>query len=182
MVSNFGMRRAVFFDRDGVLNRSLVVDRRPFAPVKLEDFEIFPQAVLALKRTQEAGYLNIVVTNQPDLQTGRQSKEILDKMHAKLLDALPLTEILVCPHVDDDGCDCRKPRPGMLLDAADRHGLCLEESWLVGDRWRDIQAGQAARCRCCFIDYGYSEGKPSGPYVSVGDVKEAVDIILANRD
>lgn len=182
MVSNLGLRKAVFFDRDGVLNRSLVVDGRPFAPVRLEDFEIFPQAILALKRTQEAGFINIVVTNQPDLQTGRQSKVILDKMHARLSDALPISDILVCPHIESDFCNCRKPSPGMLFEAANRHGIILENSWMVGDRWRDIQAGQAAKCRCCFIDYGYKEKKPTGDFLLVHDVNEAVDFILANRD
>ncbi len=172
------MRRAVFLDRDGVLNRSMVRAGRPYAPTRLEEFEILPGVAECLLKLRGAGFVNIVVTNQPDLTTGKQSRDVLDAMHRRLCAELAIDAIRICEHIDADRCTCRKPLPGMILDAAQEWNVDLAESWMVGDRWRDIAAGQAAGCRCCFIDYGYDEKCPDPPYDKVHSLYQAVVVIL----
>jgi D-glycero-D-manno-heptose 1,7-bisphosphate phosphatase len=161
---NVAMRRAIFLDRDGVINRSLIRDGLPYAPTSLSDFEILPGVADALCKLRRSGFLNIVVTNQPDIKTGKQSKEVLQLMHDRLLSELNIDDIKCCPHTDEDKCNCRKPHPGMLLDAAAGMKIDLSTSWMIGDRWRDIAAGQAAGCNCYFIDHGYLERQPEPPF------------------
>lgn len=173
------LRKAVFLDRDGVINRSVVRDGKPFSPSSVDEVEIMPDVPVALERLSEAGFLLICVTNQPDVARGKQSREVVEAIHDVLLKSLPLDEILVCYHDDSDGCQCRKPLPGMLLSAAERFSIELEESFMIGDRWRDIEAGRNAGCRTVLIDYGYDERvsiKP--PDVKVGLLSEAADWIL----
>ncbi|MBS0338847.1 MAG: HAD family hydrolase [Proteobacteria bacterium] len=174
------MRKAVFLDRDGVINRSLVRGGKPYAPVRLEEFEILPGVQEALLRLRAAGFLNVVVTNQPDLATGKQAPEVLAAMHSRLMSELAIDAIRVCPHVESDNCACRKPRPGLLLEAARELGIDLASSYMVGDRWRDIAAGQLAGCReSYFIDYEYAEKRPEKPYVAVKSLTGAADLILS---
>lgn len=174
-------RRAVFLDRDGVINRTLIRGGRPFAPVSPEEFEILPGVAAALLDLRAAGFLNIVVTNQPDIATGKQRPEVLEAMHAGLMAELAIDSVKVCPHVDADDCACRKPRPGLLLDAARELGIDLTASHMVGDRWRDVVAGQIAGCKCFFIDYSYDEKRPEKPYVAVKSLPEAVGMILSDN-
>lgn len=174
------MRKAVFLDRDGVINRSLVRGGKPYAPVRLEEFEILPGVPEALLRLRAAGFLNVVVTNQPDLTTGKQSPGVLAAMHSRLMAELAIDAIRVCPHVETDNCACRKPRPGLLLDAARDLGIDLASSCMVGDRWRDVAAGQRAGCgKSFFIDYEYAEKRPEKPYVAVKSLSDFVDRILS---
>lgn len=171
------MRRAVFLDRDGVINRALIREGRPYAPTRIEDFHILegvPQAVNLLKA---AGFLVIVVTNQPDLTTGKQSLELLDDMHGLLREAVAVDAIYVCPHDDLARCSCRKPKPGMLLAASESRQIALDKSWMIGDRWRDIEAGQAVGCRTIYIDRGYTERVPRADYI-VAELPNAVPLIL----
>src|SRR5262249_19994685 len=119
------------------------------------------------------------VTNQPDVAIGKQSLEVVEAMHARLKAELALDDIKVCFHQDADGCDCRKPKPGMLLEAAREHGIDLKASFIVGDRWRDVEAGQAAGCASFFIDYGYREKRPAPPYIAVKSLAEAKRYILS---
>ena len=142
--------RAVFLDRDGVINRATVRDGRPYPPEHIAELEILPGVPGALARLRAAGFRLIVVTNQPDVARGTQRREVIDAMHAHLMAVLPLDEIRVCPHDDADQCVCRKPRPGLLEDAAGEAGLCLADSVMVGDRWRDVEAGRLAGCRTVF--------------------------------
>ncbi len=174
-------RRAVFLDRDGVVNRSVVSNGKPFPPPDLGAFELLPGVPEALLNLRRAGYLNIVVTNQPDVRTGVQQRCVVDDMHASLLGRLDLDAIEACFHVEADACDCRKPKPGMLLAAASRYGIDLGASFLVGDRWRDIGAAHAAGCKAFFIDYGYDERRPDEPYVVVDSLADAVSRILAGN-
>jgi D-glycero-D-manno-heptose 1,7-bisphosphate phosphatase len=171
-------RRAVFLDRDGVINRAFVRDGRPFPPDGLETLEILADVPGALTRLRDAGYYLVVVTNQPDVARGTQRREIIDAMHAELLSALPLDEVRVCDHDDTDGCACRKPLPGMLLDAARDAALDLSASFMVGDRWRDVEAGERAGCATIFIDRGYTERRPERPDYTAASLAEAVDWIL----
>lgn len=175
------MRRAVFLDRDGVLNASVIMEGKPYPPDSLAALEILPGVDEALSKLRAAGYLNIVVTNQPDVATGKQRVEVVEAMHDRLLRELPLDGVRVCYHTDDQKCDCRKPKAGMLLQAAKDHGIDLPRSFLVGDRWRDVAAGQAVGCTCFFVDYGYDEKRPEKPYVPVKSLPEAVALILSHR-
>jgi D-glycero-D-manno-heptose 1,7-bisphosphate phosphatase len=173
------MNRAVFLDRDGVLNQPVVRDGKPFPPASPEELVILPGVPQALRKLKEAGLLLIGVTNQPDVARGTQRREVVEAIHMALLETLPVDEILVCYHDDRDNCRCRKPLPGLLLEAAENHFIKLGASFMVGDRWRDVEAGQNAGCSTIFIDYGYSERLPKNPPdLTVHSLVEAVDWIL----
>jgi D-glycero-D-manno-heptose 1,7-bisphosphate phosphatase len=175
-------KRAVFLDRDGVLNRSLVRDGRPFPPPRVEEFELYPGAANGCAQLKEAGFLLVVVTNQPDVGRGTQSREIVEAMHARLLAAIPsLDAIEVCFHAGSaygEPCDCRKPKPGMLTRAAAAHAIDLSQSFLIGDRWRDVDCAHAAGCRAVFIDHGYREHLREKPDFTVSSFGDAVRAIL----
>ena len=173
-----GKARAVFLDRDGVINRAFVRDGKPFPPNSLAELELLPGTGEAIGLLKKAGFLIIVVTNQPDVGAGRQMREVVEALHARLMAELPIDTIRVCYHIEQDGCACRKPKPGMLLEAATEYDIDLARSYLVGDRWRDIGAGQAAGCRSFFIDYGYLEKKPEKLYVPVKSLLDAANEIL----
>ncbi len=174
-------RRAVFLDRDGVIVRAVVREGKPFPPSRLEEAEILPGAEHALGRLAAAGFLLIVVTNQPDVARGTQSKEAVEAIHGWLMARLPLTAVRACYHDDADACGCRKPAPGMLLDAAAAHGIDLCRSVMVGDRWRDIEAGRRAGCATVFLDYGYAERQPDRPDAIVLSVEQAAGWILGRH-
>jgi D-glycero-D-manno-heptose 1,7-bisphosphate phosphatase len=171
-------RRAVFLDRDGVINRAIVRDGKPYAPQSVAALEILPGVPEALDRLRAAGYLNVIVTNQPDVGAGKLARSTVEAMHLHLRNKLPIDTVKVCYHTEEENCDCRKPRPGMILDAASEFAIDLGKSYLVGDRWRDVEAAQAAGCRALFIDYAYSEKKPDKPYVAVNSLAEAALLIL----
>ena len=172
------VRRAVFLDRDGVINRTVVRDGRPYPPASVEALELLPGVTEALTRLHQAGFRLVVVTNQPDVARGTQDRAVVDAIHAKLAAALPIDEFRVCDHDDSDGCDCRKPKPGLLFNAARDAGIDLAASFMVGDRWRDVEAGRAAGCRTIFIDYDYDERRPHAPEFVVRSLAEASDWIL----
>ena len=174
------MRPGIFLDRDGVINRNEVRNGRPYSPETLEDFVILPGVPGAVERLRRAGYLIIVATNQPDVGAGKQDRHVVEAMHAQMRKAIDVDDIEVCYHVDSDGCDCRKPKPGMLLRAAQKHGLTLARSYMIGDRWRDVDAGRSAGCRTVFVDYGYeNEPRPRQPDFTVRSLAEAVPLILS---
>ncbi len=173
-------RRAVFLDRDGVINRATVRDGRPCPPASADDLEILPGVADALRRLKEAGYLLVVVTNQPDVARGTQARAAVEAMHRRLAATLPIDDFRACYHDDGDGCVCRKPKPGMILDAARQHGVDLAASTVVGDRWRDIEAGRRAGCRTVFIDRSYQERRPDNPDATVRSLAEAADYILSS--
>ena len=173
-------RRAVFLDRDGVLNTAIVREGKPFPPRSMEEFQFIPGVKAALQELKDAGFLLIVVTNQPDVARGRQSRETVERMHRHLRAELPVDEVLVCWHDDGANCDCRKPRPGLLLAAAQDFGIDPGKSFLIGDRWRDIEAAHRAGCAPVWIDHGYAEQKPAIPPAFTGaSIHEAVQWILA---
>jgi D-glycero-D-manno-heptose 1,7-bisphosphate phosphatase len=175
-----GPLKAVFLDRDGVLNRVIVRDGKPYPPASLAELEILPDVPEALASLKARGFLLLVVTNQPDVARGSQQRAVVESMHRALQAALPIDEFFVCYHDDPDVCPCRKPKPGLLLQAASRYGLELTASYLIGDRWRDIEAGQAAGCATAWIDRNYAERSPSQPpTVRVTSCGEAARWILA---
>lgn len=177
-----GRNRAVFLDRDGVLNRAVVRDGRPYPPATVEDFEILPEAAEAARKLRDAGFLLIVATNQPDVARGTQRREVVEAMNARLLEAMPIAEIRVC-YEDGDDCPRRKPNPGLLLEAAEAHAIDLSASYMVGDRWRDVEAGRRAGCRTVFIDRGYRERRPEPPADhDAADLSEAAAWILSDAE
>ena len=174
-----GGRAAVFLDRDGVLNRAIVRDGRPYPPASLAELEILPGVPQALARLRDAGLPALVVTNQPDVATGKTTQAIVDQIHDRLRDMLPLDAIYTCTCVEGPGCDCYKPRPEMLIRAAAEWGIDCRKSFMIGDRWRDVGAGKAAGCRTIFIDYNYAERRPGFSRLSGARLGQAVDIVLA---
>src|SRR3954447_11025281 len=173
--------KAVFLDRDGVINRAVVRDGKPHPPDSIEELEVLAGVPDALLKLRDAGFRLIVVTNQPDVARGTQTREAIEAMHVDLMSTLPVDDVVTCYHDDDDACDCRKPKPGALVDAANRHGVELKRSFMVGDRWRDIEAGQRAGCRCLFVDRGYAEQQPAGSFVRVPSLAAAAEWILSNQ-
>jgi D-glycero-D-manno-heptose 1,7-bisphosphate phosphatase len=172
-------RRAVFLDRDGVLNRAVVRGGQPRPPSSVHELEILPGVPEALARLRGAGYALVVVTNQPDIARGRTTAEAVEAIHLRLRAALGLDDIRVCPHDDDDGCACRKPKPGLLLRPP---SYDMAGSVMVGDRWRDIEAGRAAGCGVTIlVDCGYDEPVPVEPTVRLGSLAEAADWLLRTR-
>lgn len=174
------LRPAVFLDRDGVLNRALVRDGKPHTPASLDEFELVPGIAVTLLDLKARGFALFVVTNQPDVARGNQTRAVIDAMHASLASSLPIDDIFVCYHDDADHCACRKPLPGLLFEAQRKHNIDLARSFVVGDRWRDIDAGHAAGCTTILIDYGYREPKPQRPPDAVvKSLREAADWIIA---
>lgn len=174
------LRRAVFLDRDGVINRALERDNKPYPPGNLAEFEILPGVAAACTKLKQAGFLLVVATNQPDVGRGTLNRETVEMIHAEMRRRLPIDHVEVCYHPGgtQSDCDCRKPKPGMLLRAARELGIDLKQSWMVGDRWRDVDCGHAAGCRTIFIDRGYAEELRQKPHFSAGNLAEAADIIL----
>ena len=178
MVAAAPLRRAVFLDRDGVINRAVVHDGKPYPPPTLDDFTIDDGVPEAIERLRAGSLWIVVVTNQPDVATGKQRRDVVDAMHARLAAAALFDAIEVCWHSANDGCACRKPLPGMLLQAANECRIDLGRSFMVGDRWVDVAAGRAAGCYTCWINRGYAEPAPDAPDAIVGSLPEAADRIL----
>lgn len=173
------LHRAVFLDRDGVLNEALVRNGKPYGPTQLAELRIPPGTAEALARLKERDFLLLVVTNQPDVARGVQKRDTVEQMDRRLRAELPLDDVLTCFHDDQDDCDCRKPRPGLVKRAAQQYGIDLGRSYLIGDRWRDMDAGTNAGCKTIWIDHGYAEQSPAAaPDARVGSLPEAVDWIL----
>jgi len=170
--------RAVFLDRDGVINRPIVRAGRPYPPASLSQLEIFPDVPQALRSLKSAGYRLVVVTNQPDVARGTMPKAIVDAIHAQLESTLALDAVLACVHDDADRCECRKPLPGLITGASRELNIDCTTSYMVGDRWRDIEAGRRAGCKTFFIDRAYEESPPVSYDFRVGSLLEAAEIIL----
>lgn len=171
-------RSAVFLDRDGVINRAFVRDGKPYPPKSLVELEILPGVREALQDLKNAGYLLFVATNQPDVARGTLSKLLVQDMNESLRVRLPIEAVLTCFHDDRDGCGCRKPLPGLLTAAAREWSIDLHTSFMVGDRWRDVEAGQRAGCKTVFIDLGYDEKRPGSYDYCVSSTPDAAKVIL----
>lgn len=168
------MRRAIFLDRDGVINRAIVREGKPYPPHSLAELELAP-GVDDLSRLKDLGFLLVVVTNQPDVARGKQTQAAVEEIHGYIATRVPVDSFRICYHDDAENCSCRKPKPGLLTEAADEYGIDLSGSYMVGDRWRDVDAGAAAGCKTIWIDYGYRERGPTAPPdARVADVCEAV--------
>ncbi len=169
----------MFLDRDGVLNAARRDAKgRPLPPAGAADLVILPGVPEACAALREAGFLLIGATNQPDIARGTASAAEVDRMNRLVAEAAGLDDMALCPHDDADGCACRKPLPGLLTAAAAAHGIDLGASWMVGDRWRDIEAGRAAGCRTAFVQAHYAERQPDAPDITVASLAEAVPYIV----
>jgi len=177
------LRRAVFLDRDGVINAAVVRDNKPYPPNNIEEFKIIAGVKEGLQRLHEQGFLLVVATNQPDVGRGTMTQTAVEKIHNYMCQELPIDRVEVCY---DDGrtvdTEFRKPKPGMLLQAAKVLGIDLQKSYMIGDRWRDVDAGANAGCHTIFIDYGYDEKLRSPPNRIVKSITEAVGHILLQEN
>ena len=170
---------AVFLDRDGVINRTFVREGSPYAPTSVAEFEIVAEADEACQRLKAAGFLLVVATNQPEVARGGIAREEVEEMHAQISKRLPIDRIEVCYDSGETASEFRKPAPGMLLRAAREMGIDLTRSFMVGDRWRDIECGHAAGCTTILIDRGYREELRERPDHSVKSLLEAAEVIIA---
>jgi D-glycero-D-manno-heptose 1,7-bisphosphate phosphatase len=172
----------VFLDRDGVLNRTTVRDGTPYPPASVAEVEVLPGVPEALRRLRERGLPLVVVTNQPDVARGTQTRAVVEEINTFLLRELGLTAVYACYHDNADQCACRKPKAGMLTRAAAEHGIDLRRSFMVGDRWGDVAAGAAAGCETLLVDMPYSQCHRCAPDHKVADLAEAADVILRRLD
>lgn len=172
------MRKAIFLDRDGVLNSVIIKNGKPYPPPSVQELSIPSEVEDALISLKKAGFLLIGATNQPDVARGTTSKETIEAINSVLMDRLPLDEIRVCYHDDRDHCECRKPLPGLLKQAAIDYGIALNQSFMIGDRWKDIDAGRDAGCKTIWINRGYAEKKPINPDFVATTLAEAAAWII----
>ncbi len=140
------MKAAVFIERDGVLNEVRVERQHAVSPLTLEDFRVNREAVPLLQKLKADGLLLFVTTNQPGLSRGYQSRRELDRMHELLRTTFALDDILVCPHDETDGCSCRRPKPGLLMEAGFKWRLSLDHCFVISDKWQDAEAARAVNC------------------------------------
>tara|TARA_S200000501_G_scaffold348491_1_gene363742 strand:+ start:759 stop:1313 length:555 start_codon:yes stop_codon:yes gene_type:complete len=170
--------KAVFLDRDGVLVRSIIKNKKGYAPIRLRDFKIYKYSYDCVKKLNALGFKIFVITNQPDVGKKIISKKTLNKMHEILKKKTSINKIYTCIHTPDQYCDCRKPKPGMIISAAKKYKINLKKSYMVGDRSIDIQCGKKAGCKTIFINRNYIEKKPKSQNISVKSLKEATSYII----
>lgn len=174
-------RRAVFLDRDGTLNKAIVRHGKPYPPVTESEFALLTGVSEGCQALKRAGFLLVVATNQPDVGRGTQSRDVVEQIHTRMCQELPIDRVEVCYHPGrGESCQCRKPAPGMLFQAAQVLEIDLSKSWMIGDRWRDIDCGLTAGCRTIFIDQGYDEVLHATPDFCVSNFWEAASLILNN--
>jgi D-glycero-D-manno-heptose 1,7-bisphosphate phosphatase len=166
----------VFLDRDGVINEVIFRNGKPASPRSLGEFRFCEGVTETLHRLSHAGFRLFVISNQPDVASGLLVPAVLEEINKTILDKLPVERVLVCPHDDTDGCACRKPKPGMLLALATSEGIDLARSFLIGDSWKDIQAGRNAGSRTILLRRSYNTGV-SADFV-LESLSQAADCIL----
>jgi D-glycero-D-manno-heptose 1,7-bisphosphate phosphatase len=171
------LKKAIFLDRDGVINKAKVINGKPFAPNYLNEIILFPNLKNILNILKGLGYLIIVITNQPDVKRKKTSLETVIKINKFIKKFLPVDDIFICFHDNDEKCECRKPRPGNILLAAKLYNINLKDSYMIGDTWKDISAGRKAGCKTIFFDHGYNLKKPKNYDFLVKSMKEIIKII-----
>ena len=167
--------KAIFLDRDGVLNKPNIIENKPYAPRSFKDFILYPDVKNIVSNLKQLTYKLIVVTNQKDVGEGITSRKILNKMHSYLKKQLPLDAIYVCTCTDN--CYSYKPNPGMLIRAKRKWKIDLGKSFIIGDSWRDVGAGINAGCKTIFIDRKYNMPMPYEPNYKVKSLSEANEVI-----
>lgn len=168
----------MFLDRDGTLITAPTSDDgMPGAVRDSGQLELTKGAAKFCAALREAGVPLFMATNQPDVSRGLVARYTVEQINQILATTLEITAVAVC-WADDDSDPCRKPNPGMLLDLAETHGIDLAASVMIGDRWRDVEAGQAAGTATVFIDRGYQERPPDSPDLTVREIGDAIDWVL----
>ena len=153
------MKKAIFFDRDGVINKVVFRNgnyQKPIAPWNINEFKIFPGIKKSFCNLKNLGFKIFVVTNQPDIAKGIIDSCFVSRLNKIILQELPVDEIAVCPHEDKNMCDCRKPKPGMIVSLSKKWGVDCKNSFLVGDSWKDIEAGETAQCTTMLLERHYN--------------------------
>ena len=174
------MKKAIFLDRDGVINKIFIKNNLPFSPATFNQLEILPNVKESILRLKKLNFVCLVVTNQPDVFRGKIEKKTVIKMNNYLKYEIRLDDIFVCYHDDHDSCKCRKPNPGLLLDACKKWDINLKKSYMIGDRWKDIEAGKCAGCKTIFIDCNYKEAKPRHSDFTTDSLLNSVHLIENN--
>jgi len=172
------IKKAIFLDRDGIVNKSIVREGKPYSPKDLNEFE-FAEDIEEIKNLED-DFLIFIFTNQPEIARGKQSQENVEQIHKYICNMLPIKKIYTCPHDNLNNCDCRKPKSGMIFQAQKEFDLDLKNSWVIGDRWKDIDSGANAACRTIFVDYNYDEKLNCKPTYIVKSIIEAINIIRSN--
>ena len=171
------MKRAIFLDRDGVLNKTVIKEKKITSPLNLDELKIVPEAKETLETFKKYGYLLIMVTNQPDIAKNKNTKKNVEEINNFLKNLLNIDDIFVCYHDDKDFCNCRKPKSGMLIEASKKHNIDLSKSFIIGDRWKDVEAGKNVGCKTIFIDFKYKEKLKSMPNYTITNIADAKNII-----
>ena len=169
--------KAIFLDRDGVLNKPIIKNRKPYPPSKIEELEILPGVYEGIQLLRHSGFKLIVITNQPDVSRGSATIEIVDEINNFIIKQLKVDEIMCCFHDDNENCECRKPKPGMILEAVKKWDIDLSVSYLIGDRWRDIQTAKNIGLTSILIKYDYDEKKINADF-ECNNLEEAANYIL----
>lgn len=173
--------KAFFFDRDGILNKSIIKNRKPYSPRIPQDLILNREVLSFIKKLKKKGFLIFVVSNQPDIKSGKLSNYSLKVMNSIIKKYFLIDEIYICPHGKNDNCECRKPKPGMLIEASKKWNIDLKKSFLVGDRWKDISAGTIMNCTTIFIDYNYDEPKPRNSnynFINISKMIKSIERII----
>ena len=171
------MKKAVFLDRDGVINKAIVKNGLPTSPSLFSELKILPGVKESILKLKKLNFVCIIVTNQPDVSRGKINKNTVIKINNFLKKKIKLDDIFVCYHDDKDNCNCRKPKPGLLLQAGKKWNVDFKKSFMIGDRWRDIQAGEKVGCKTIYLDYNYKDIKPKNPDFITHKLLNAVYII-----
>ena len=151
-------KKAVFLDRDGVINEVIFRDNvKPIAPWSIEEFKLCDGITEPLRELKNSGYLLFVVSNQPDISKGLIDIQVVQQMNDIIASQFPIKKVVFCPHEDRHNCSCRKPKPGMLIKLAEEFGVDLKRSYMIGDNWKDIVAGEAAGCKTILIKRAYNK-------------------------
>jgi len=169
--------KAIFWDRDGVINKVIIRNGGPSSPWRVEEFEILPDVKECLEASKKMGFLNIVFTSQPDISRGNLKIEDLEKMHKIMSETLLVDEVKFCPHDNQDNCSCRKPKPGLILEAAEEWSIDLNKSYVIGDSWKDIKAGKAAGCKTFLLRREYNKDYQKDYDFEVNNLKKMVEVI-----
>ena len=169
------MKKAIFLDRDGIINKIILRNGKPCSPRIMEEFIILEDTKETVKILKDTGYTIVIVTNQPDVARRLMKIEDLEKMHNIIKEILCPDRILYCPHDDTDNCDCRKPKPGMIIKAANELNINFNKSFVIGDTWKDIEAGKSAGCITILVDTQYNKEVKSD--YRINNLKEVIEII-----
>lgn len=165
------MNSAIFLDRDGVVNYPIIREKKPYAPISLDELKIIPEIKQVIDFFKSKHFKILVITNQPDVSRGKVTKDEVEKINASILSQLSIDEIFTCYHDNQDQCECRKPKPGAFITLSQKHNINLSKSIMIGDRAKDIEAAKNANCPSVFIDYGYNEPNPVDQNYTIDNVE-----------